>query len=160
MINLIVAKAENDVIGDKNTLLWHLSEDLKYFKRQTLSQIVLMGRKTWESLPVKPLPGRRNVVISSQSNYSAPGAELFHSLDAALEALKGQSLFCIGGATLYKQILPHCDTLYITQVFKSYQGDAIFPPIDPRKWQLTRLSPMLYDKKEDLHYRFEVHQCR
>jgi len=160
MIKLIVAKASNDVIGDRNTLLWHLSEDLKYFKRQTLHQTVLMGRKTWESLPVKPLPRRRNIVISTQDGYTAPGAEVFHTLDAALKALNGETLYCIGGATLYKQILPHCDALYITQLFKPYHGDALFPPLDPTIWHPTRLSPMLHDPKENVDYRFEVHERR
>lgn len=160
MIKLIVAKASNDVIGDRNTLLWHLSEDLKYFKRQTIGQTVLMGRKTWESLPVKPLPRRRNIVISTQDGYSAPGAEVFHTLDAALEALNGETIYCIGGATLYKQILPHCHALYITQLFKPYRGDAHFPPLDPAIWHTTRLSPVLHDQKENVDYRFEVRERR
>lgn len=160
MMNLIVAQAENRVIGGNNALLWHLSEDLKYFKRITLGKTVLMGRKTWESLPVKPLGRRRNVVISSQSGFSAPGAEVFRSPEAALKALEGDEVFCIGGASIYECFLPHCDRLFVTQVFASYEGDAFFPPIDPEVWRLSRLSPMLHDRKENADYRFEVWERR
>ena len=93
MINLIVAKASNDIIGKDNSLLWHLSEDLKYFKRITLGKTVLMGRKTWESLPFKPLKNRRNIVITSQKDYKAQGAEVFPDLEQALSALEEQEVF-------------------------------------------------------------------
>lgn len=160
MINLIVAKASNDIIGKDNSLLWHLSEDLKYFKRITLGKTVLMGRKTWESLPFKPLKNRRNIVITSQKDYKAQGAEVFPDLEQALSALEEQEVFCIGGASPYAQLLPHCHSLYITQLFKPYQGDVSFPEIDSTTWHQTRLSPLLYDQKEAVSYRFEVWERR
>lgn len=156
MMNLIVAKAENNIIGKDNSLLWHLSEDLKYFKQITLGKTVLMGRKTWESLPFKPLKNRRNVVISSQKDYKAEGAEVFTDLDSALETLKDEEIFCIGGASIYKALLTRCERLYITQLFKDYEGDVNFPTIDSEQWKITRLSPILYDIKEDVRFRFEV----
>ncbi len=160
MMNLIVAKAENNIIGKDNSLLWHLSEDLKYFKRITLGKAVLMGRKTWESLPFKPLKNRRNIVISSQKDYIAEGAEVFTDIESALKALEGEDVFCIGGASIYKLLLPKCDKLFITQLFESYEGDAAFPEIDTNKWEIKRLSPMLYDEKEKIKFRFEVWETK
>ncbi len=160
MINLIVAKAKENAIGLDNRLLWHISEDLKYFKRITSGKTVLMGRKTWESLPFKPLKNRRNIVVSTQKGYLAEGAEVFESLEAALEAVKVEEVFCIGGASVYKALLPQADRLFITEVYKSYTADAFFPELTPRDWKLTRLSPMLYDQKENTDFRFEVWERR
>lgn len=158
MISLIVAIAQNNAIGKDNDLLWHLSEDLKYFKKTTNERTVVMGRKTWESLPFKPLKNRRNIVVSSQKDYHIEGAELFDDVNKVLEALKEEKyeVFCIGGATLYKALLPKADKLYITRVYKDFEADVFFPEIDEQKWEIKRLSPMLYDQKEDLSFRFEV----
>lgn len=156
MMNLIVAKADNDAIGLNNRMPWHIGEDLKYFKRITLGKTVLMGRKTWESLPFKPLKNRRNIVISSQKDYVAEGAEVFGSVEAAIEALKGEEVFCMGGATMYRELLPMADRLFITRIFHSYEADTFFPKVDSALWRVARLSPMLYDEKEDVRYRFEV----
>lgn len=158
MINLIVAIAQNNAIGKDNDLLWHISEDLKYFKKTTNARTVLMGRKTWESLPFKPLKNRRNIVVSSQKDYQISGAELFYDTDKALEALKEEKdeVFCIGGASLYKALLPKADKLYITRVYKDFEADVFFPEIDEQIWEIKRLSPMLYDEKEEVNFRFEV----
>lgn len=158
MISLIVAIAQNNAIGKDNDLLWHLSEDLKYFKKTTNERTVVMGRKTWESLPFKPLKNRRNIVVSSQKDYHIEGAELFDDVNKVLEALKEEKdeVFCIGGASLYKALLPKADKLYITRVYKDFEADVFFPEIDEQKWEIKRLSPMLYDQKEDLSFRFEV----
>ena len=158
MISLIVAIAQNNAIGKDNDLLWHLSEDLKYFKKTTNERTVLMGRKTWESLPFKPLKNRRNIVVSSQKDYKIEGAELFDSVEKAVEVLKTQKdeVFCIGGASLYKALLPNADKLYITRVYKDFEADVFFPEIDESVWEVKRLSPMLYDAKADLKFRFEV----
>lgn len=158
MISLIVAIAQNNAIGKDNDLLWHISEDLKYFKKTTNSRTVLMGRKTWESLPFKPLKNRRNIVVSSQKDYLAKGAELFNNTEIALEALKSEKdeVFCIGGASLYKALLPKADKLYITRVYKDFEADVFFPDIDENIWEVKRLSPMLYDEKENVNFRFEV----
>ena len=158
MISLIVAIAQNNAIGKDNDLLWHLSEDLKYFKKTTNERTVLMGRKTWESLPFKPLKNRRNIVVSSQKDYHIEGAELFDDVNKVLEALKEEKdeVFCIGGASLYKALLPKADKLYITRVYKDFEADVFFPEIDENIWEVKRLSPMLYDAKADLKFRFEV----
>lgn len=158
MISLIVAIAQNNAIGKDNDLLWHLSEDLKYFKKTTNERTVVMGRKTWESLPFKPLKNRRNIVVSSQKDYHIEGAELFDSVDKVLEALKEEKdeVFCIGGASLYKALLPKADKLYITRVYKDFEADVFFPEIDENIWEIKLLSPMLYEAKEDLSFRFEV----
>jgi dihydrofolate reductase len=158
MISLIVAIAQNNAIGKDNDLLWHISEDLKYFKKTTNARTVLMGRKTWESLPFKPLKNRRNIVVSSQKDYQISGAELFSDTDKALEALKEEKdeVFCIGGASLYKALLPKADKLYITRVYKDFEADVFFPEIDEQIWEIKRLSPMLYDEKEEVNFRFEV----
>ncbi len=158
MISLIVAIAQNNAIGKDNDLLWHISEDLKYFKRTTNKRTVVMGRKTWESLPFKPLKNRRNIVVSSQKDYLIEGAELFESVDKVFESLQSESdeVFCIGGASLYKALLPKADKLYITRVYKDFDADVFFPEIDTQLWEIKRLSPMLYDKKEDVNFRFEV----
>ncbi len=158
MISLIVAIAQNNAIGKDNDLLWHLSEDLKYFKKTTNERTVVMGRKTWESLPFKPLKNRRNIVVSSQKYYHIEGAELFDDVNKVLEALKEEKdeVFCIGGASLYKALLPKADKLYVTRVYKDFESDVFFPEIDEQKWEIKRLSPMLYDQKENLSFRFEV----
>jgi dihydrofolate reductase len=158
MISLIVAIAQNNAIGKDNDLLWHISEDLKYFKKTTNARTVLMGRKTWESLPFKPLKNRRNIVVSSQKEYQISGAELFSDTDKALEALKEEKdeVFCIGGASLYKALLSKADKLYITRVYKDFEADVFFPEIDEQIWEIKRLSPMLYDEKEEVNFRFEV----
>lgn len=158
MISLIVAIAQNNAIGKDNDLLWHLSEDLKYFKKTTNERTVVMGRKTWESLPFKPLKNRRNIVVSSQKDYHIEGAELFDDVNKVLEALKEEKdeVFCIGGASLYKALLPKADKLYITRVYKDFEADVFFPKIDESVWEIKRLSPMLYDAKADLKFRFEV----
>ena len=158
MISLIVAIAQNNAIGKDNDLLWHISEDLKYFKKTTNARTVLMGRKTWESLPFKPLKNRRNIVVSSQKDYQISSAELFSDTDKALEALKEEKdeVFCIGGASLYKALLPKADKLYITRVYKDFEADVFFPEIDEQIWEIKRLSPMLYDEKEEVNFRFEV----
>lgn len=158
MINLIVAIAQNNAIGKDNQLLWHISEDLKYFKKTTNDKAVFMGRKTWESLPFKPLKNRRNIVVSSQKDYSIEGAELYESVDNALSAINAENdeVFCIGGASVYKALMPKADKLYITRVYKDFEADAFFPEIDENKWEIKRLSPMLYDEKEKVNFRFEV----
>jgi dihydrofolate reductase len=158
MISLIVAIAQNNAIGKDNDLLWHISEDLKYFKKTTNAKTVLMGRKTWESLPFKPLKNRRNIVVSSQKDYAIKGAELFDSVDKVLNVLKEEKdeVFCIGGASLYKALLPKADKLYITRVYKEFEADVFFPEIDENIWEIKRLSPMLFDKKENVNFRFEV----
>lgn len=135
MLTLIVAVAENNVIGCKNRLIWHISEDLKRFKTLTLGHPVIMGRKTYESIG-KPLPGRLNIIVSGQQGYSAEGCTVVHSLQEAIDAAKfNDQLFVIGGESIYRQALPLCDSIQLTRVHKAYEGDTFFPDLSPNEWQ-------------------------
>lgn len=137
-ISIIAAVSANGVIGSNQDMPWHISEDLKRFKRLTLNSAVVMGRKTWESLPFKPLKNRTNIVISRNGNYPAKGAVVVSSLQAALEEAKGEAqIFVIGGGEIYQQALPLADKLYITEVHAHFEGDTFFPTIDDRTWQET-----------------------
>lgn len=135
---LIVAVARNGIIGCTNedgrgALPWHLPEDLKHFKETTSGHPIIMGRKTWESLG-RPLPNRRNMVITRQRDYQARGAEVFSSLPEALAAVGTTTAYIIGGAELYRQALPLATTLIITEIGLDAEGDTLFPPIDARNW--------------------------
>ncbi|MES2884289.1 MAG: dihydrofolate reductase [Pseudomonadota bacterium] len=127
-LNLIVAHDENHLIGRDGDLPWRLPNDLKHFKALTLGQTVLMGRKTWESLPRRPLPGRDNRVLTRSADYAAEGAAVFTDLAVALAAPAQGELFVIGGAALYRLCLPLATRLYITEVQTSGDGDTHFPP--------------------------------
>lgn len=134
-----VAAADNLVIGKGNDLPWHLPEDLKYFKRVTTGKTVLMGRKTFESIVVrlgKPLPNRKNVVITRQADYKAPeGVLVFSSFDEAAAKLSDEDVYVIGGAEIFKLALPKAEKLYYTHVHGNYEGDAFFPAIDWNQWE-------------------------
>lgn len=132
---IIVARAKNGVIGINNTLPWRLPEDLKHFKNTTLGHPIIMGRNTWESLG-KALPGRRNIVVSRNPDYEASGAEVFTSLENAIDACTGnEKVFIIGGAQIYDEALAYVDKLIITEVDLDVDGDAFFPNIDDMMWQ-------------------------
>ncbi len=131
-LHLIYARAANGVIGKDNTLPWHLPEDLAHFKRHTTGCPVIMGRKTWDSLPprFRPLPGRRNIVVTRQSDWQAEGAERAGSLDAAIALCAGVSLaWVIGGAQIYAQALPLAHTVVVTEIARDFEGDAFAPAL-------------------------------
>ncbi|MEY3932932.1 MAG: Dihydrofolate reductase [Pseudomonadota bacterium] len=133
-LSIIVAMSSNHVIGVNNTLPWHLTEDLKYFKSLTTGHTIIMGRKTYQSIG-RPLPHRRNIVISRNTETSYEGAEVVHSIEDAISISKNdKEVFVIGGADIYKQALNQVDYLYITEIKKSFSGDAFFPEIDKSKW--------------------------
>ncbi len=135
---LIAAVAKNRVIGKDNGLLWHLPEDMRHFRETTRGKPVIMGRKTWESLPdaFRPLPGRQNIVISRNPAYAAAGASLAHSLGAALELAGDAAEVClIGGAELYRQAIASADLLYLTEIDRDYDGDVIFPEVSGEEWE-------------------------
>ncbi len=137
LVALIVAVGANRAIGLDNQLLWRLPEDMAYFKATTQGRPVIMGRKTWESLPprFRPLPGRRNIVISRQPAYAAPGAELADSLEAALAlAASAETAFVMGGEQIYRQAMAFADRLEITEVDLEPEGDAWFPEIPAATW--------------------------
>lgn len=136
-LSIIVAKAKNNVIGKDNQLIWHLSDDLKRFKALTMGHPIIMGRKTFESLP-KVLPGRVHYVLTGNTEYKAPaGVLLFHTVKDLLATLPEGENFVIGGEHMYKELLPFADTMYITEIEKDYQGDAYFPAFDPAEWTLV-----------------------
>ena len=140
MIALVAAVAKNNCIGKGNELVWRHPKDVEHFKNVTNAKIVLMGRKTWESLPPKfrPLPNRKNIVITQQIPYEVPaGVDVYANIDDALAAHKNEDIMVIGGAEIYKQTISHADTLYITHVDQVIDGDAFFPPIDPLLWKET-----------------------
>ncbi|MCW3479791.1 dihydrofolate reductase [Neisseriaceae bacterium JH1-16] len=152
IVTLVVAMAENHVIGINNTLPWHLPEDLKHFKAVTLGKPVVMGRKTWDSIG-RPLPGRRNIVVTRNADWSADGAEVAHSLDEAL-ALAGavEEVCVIGGAELYRQAIDGAGRLLVTEVGLTVAGDAFFPVIDRSRWQeATREA---HQREDGLSYAF------
>lgn len=138
MISLIAAIAQNRAIGNKGQLLWHLPEDMRHFRETTRGKPVIMGRKTWESLPdsFRPLPGRHNIVVSRNLAYQAPGATLADSLDDAIRAAgEAVEVFVIGGAELYQQALPVASRLYLTEIAQDFSGDAFFPEVLPEEWE-------------------------
>jgi dihydrofolate reductase len=136
IVSMIAAMSENRVIGREGKLPWRLPADLKYFKRVTSGHTIIMGRKTWESIGCKPLPNRRNIVITRQHGYAAAGAEVASSVDEALalSATDGE-VFIVGGGEVYVAALPRADRLYLTLVHTHVDGDAMFPPIDLTQWR-------------------------
>lgn len=134
-ITLVVAAADNGVIGDQGRIPWHISDDLKRFKALTLGKTVVMGRKTWDSLPRKPLPGRDNIVVTRQQGWEAPGAQVAATPQAAL-AMAKDDVMVIGGAEIYHALLPHATRIELTQVHAAFNGDAVFS-FDPGCWKQT-----------------------
>ncbi|OAM26849.1 MULTISPECIES: dihydrofolate reductase [Eikenella] len=135
-ITLIAAVADNGCIGSGNAMPWHIAEDFAFFKRYTLGKPVVMGRKTWDSLPKKPLPGRRNIVITRQGGWQAEGAERAASLADALAMLAdAPEIIIMGGAQIYTQALPLATDLRLTEVRLTIDGDAFFPALNAADWQ-------------------------
>ena len=134
-ISLIVAMANNRVIGLNNQMPWHLSADLKKFKKITLGSSVLMGRKTYESIG-RPLPGRTNIIISRNPDYRQDGCVVVNTIESALKkgCASAEEIFVIGGSDLYKAMLPIADTIYLTLINKTFDGDTFFPDIDMQDW--------------------------
>jgi dihydrofolate reductase len=150
-VSILVAVARNGVIGADNRLPWHLPDDLKYFKRLTTGHCVVMGRKTYDSIG-KPLPNRRNIVISRRQGLSIEGAEVVHSLDEALSRCgSDEEIFIIGGAEIFHQALCGADRLYITELMRDYRGDVFMPAFDHALWVETSRDKRLADGLE-YHY--------
>lgn len=144
MLSLIAAVAKNNCIGIDNKLPWHIPEDFDHFKKLTDGKVVVMGRKTWESLPEKfrPLPNRKNVVVTRQLNYPVPaGVEIYSSPEEAITAHANDDIMICGGAQLYAQTIHRADRLFITEIHRDVDGDAFFPPIDKTLWRETAREP-------------------
>ncbi|MFO7828393.1 MAG: dihydrofolate reductase [Bacteroidales bacterium] len=147
MLSIIVAVAENNVIGKDNDLIWHLPRDLKHFKETTTGHYIIMGRKTFESNG-RPLPNRTNVVITRDKNYSAEGCIVVHSLEEAIkEAKSDPEAFIIGGGKIYELALPLVDRIYLTKIHHYFDGDTYFPEIDMDRWEVTDKLDFVPDEK-------------
>lgn len=134
---LIAALANARVIGCNNTIPWHLPEDLKHFKEKTLHHVVVMGRKTYESIGQKPLPQRRNIVVTRQTQWKSPGVEVVHNIPAALSLLQDEAtLYILGGSSIYEASLPFADELCLTKIELTVVGDRFFPFINLVDWQI------------------------
>ena len=138
---LVFAVARNGTIGIEGRLPWRLPEDLKRFRALTTGHAVIMGRKTWDSLP-RALPQRQNIVVTRDLGFLAPGAEVAHSLDEALQRVTlPPPVFCIGGAELYRVALPRADMLYLTEIARDFEGDVRIPALDPTQWREIAREP-------------------
>lgn len=165
-MNIILAADRKWAIGKDNDLLIHLPGDLKYFKKMTTGKAVIMGRKTLESLPGgKPLPNRRNIILTRSKDFEVPGAEVFHSIEDVLQFIKSGNLesdetFIIGGAEIYKQMMPHCDKFYITKIDAELPADRYFVDLDQiedleitwrapaEEYQGTKYQHVLYEREK------------
>ncbi|MGB8366589.1 MAG: dihydrofolate reductase [Rhizomicrobium sp.] len=140
MISLVVAVAQNGVIGNTGKIPWRIAEDMRHFKAVTLGKPCIMGRKTWDSLPKKPLPGRTNIVVTRDASFEVPGAMTVHSLDEAFacaEAEQAPEIAVIGGADIYAAALSRATRIYLTEVHRAFAGDTHFPAIDRALWRET-----------------------
>jgi len=155
-MTIIVATDSQSGIGINNTLPWHLPEDLAHFKRTTSGHTIVMGRKTFESIG-RPLPNRRNIVISRNPAWQHEGVESFTSLEAAQAALHGEDAFIIGGSQIYQQALPLADKLIVTEIGKEFTCDAFFPAIEPAMWKETQREEHFSEQKQ-LHYAFVTYE--
>jgi dihydrofolate reductase len=160
-ISLVVAAAENNAIGKNNQLLWHLPADLKFFKNTTWGMVVIMGRKTFEAVN-KPLPGRINIVITTQSDWKADNTWTASSLDDALrqaETTNCKEIFIIGGGEIYKQSMAIADKIYLTRVHANLDGDTFFPEMNG-KWALASNTDFKKDEKHAYDFSFQVWEKR
>jgi dihydrofolate reductase len=169
IISLIVAVAENGVIGKDNSLPWHLPADMKYFRDTTMGHCVIMGRKNYESIPVKyrPLKGRTNIIITRQNEFSAPGCIVVNSLEDALEKAKNTpsvfgnknaEVFIIGGADVFRQALPLANKIYYTKIHYPFEGNVHFPPLDEKKWKLVSKQDVFPDENNKYPFSFCVYE--
>jgi dihydrofolate reductase len=158
-ISIIVAVAENGVIGKDNRLIWHMPADMRFFREKTMGHCVITGRKNYESIPEKfrPLPGRTNIVITRDNQYKAPNAIVVHSIEEALAYARKQNeteCFIIGGANVFEQVMHVTDTIYYTKIFHSFEGDVHFPFPDEQTWALVKSETFEANEKNPHPYAF------
>ncbi len=157
MLSIIVAQAENRAIGLDGDMPWHLSSDLKRFKALTMGHPVVMGRRTWESLPKRPLAGRRNIVLSQNEDFKPDGAEVVHSINGLLDLLRDSDdeVFIIGGGRIYNMLMPWVDRLYITWVHREFpEADTYFPVIDLSEFTKVNETERMLDEKSGLEFSY------
>ena len=166
MLSIIVAVAQNGAIGRNNELLWHISEDLKYFKSTTTGHPVIMGRKTFESIG-RPLPGRRNIVLTRGDmeippikNPQTTSMEIVHSLDEVYSLAQGEEeFFIMGGGMLYNATFPKADMLYLTKIYAvAEDADTFFPQVNEQEWEIVKESEMMHDEENNINYQFLVYK--
>lgn len=158
-ISIIVAASQNYAIGKDNDLLWHISDDLKRFKALTSGHTVVMGRRTFDSLPKKPLPKRRNIVLTHDTEFEFDGVDVMHTISQVLEAAGGEEeVFVMGGAAIYKQFLPFTQRLYVTWVYEDFEADVYFPLIDKSLFRQVSLSEKKLDETSGLWYAYAEYQ--
>lgn len=157
MFSLIVAMDENQLIGKNNTLPWHLSSDLKKVKTLTTSNVIVLGRKNFESIG-KPLPNRLNVVLTRNSNISIPGCVVMHSVDEVISAFQHdpREIFIFGGAEIYKLFFPYISKMYITLIHQTFEGDTYFPPYNKEEWKILSKKEGIVDEKNKYPHTFYV----
>ncbi len=159
-ISLVVAASDNNAIGKDNQLLWHLPKDMRFFKNTTWALPILMGRKTFESLGNKVLPGRLNIIITRQANKQYEGAKVVASLEEAIELAKQndyKELMVIGGGEIYSMAMPLAQTIYLTRVHTTIEGDTYFPELG-KEWVKESSEPQLADEKHAFNFDFEIWQ--
>jgi dihydrofolate reductase len=158
MISIIVAVSEDWGIGKDNELLWHISEDLKRFKRLTSGNAVIMGKKTWESLPKKPLPNRKNIVLTDNPGEIIENAVTAYSIEDSLaKCTPGEEIFIIGGGSIYRQFMQIADRLFITHVHRKAPADIYFPEIDMKIWEVKEKDEYT---SEEIPYTYTIYRRR
>ncbi|MBE3085214.1 MAG: dihydrofolate reductase [Bacteroidetes bacterium] len=159
MISIIVAVSEDWGIGKDNELLWHISEDLKRFKKLTSGNAVIMGKKTWESLPRRPLPGRKNIVLTDVPHEFIDCSVTAYSIEDALSKCeKEEEIFVIGGGSVFRQFMPITDRLYITHVHRKAPADVYFPEIDSDIWKVVEKEEFKGADKNDIPYTYIIYE--
>lgn len=158
LLSLIVAVAKRNVIGGDNKLLWHLPADLKHFKTTTMDHPIIMGRKTFESIG-KPLPGRKNIVVTRQEDYEADGCTVANNLQEAIDSCeKEQEAFIIGGAEIFRQSISAADKIYLTRIDHDFDGDVFFPDLNFSEWKLVKYVKYHADEKNKYEYSFAEYE--
>lgn len=157
MISIIAAVAKNNIIGGDNKLLWYIPEDLKHFKDLTSNHTIIMGRKTFQSLP-NVLPKRHHIVLTKDKNYiiDSDSVTIVHNLKEIVDKYKTskEEVFVIGGGEIYSAFLPYCKNLYLTKINKNFEGDTYFPKIEPSQWKVTYSSEVNKTLKDNLEFKF------
>jgi dihydrofolate reductase len=161
MISIIAAVSDDGGLGKDNELLWHIPEDLKRFKSLTMGKCVIMGKRTWESLPKRPLPGRKNIVLTDIPEECFDCSLTAYSIEDALgKCVSSEEIFIIGGGSVYSQFMPLADRLYITHVHRKTRADVYFPKIDLKKWRIIEKEECISGDINNLPYTYTVYERR
>ena len=161
LVSLIVAVAENNVIGKKGQLPWHMPTDMKYFRDTTMGHCIIMGRKNFDSIPDKyrPLSGRTNIIVTHKKDYSAPGCIVVNSIEESLEKAKQQNeseAFIIGGGEIFSQSMHLADKIYLTRIHANFDGDVFFPSVNMNDWKEESVQHFKADEKNKYDFSFVV----